>query len=222
MDFEKFTDRARGMIQAAQTIVLRENQQRLTPEHILKALLDDKEGMAAGLIKAAGGNPATALAEVTAELKKIPSVEGGDGQLYLDPKSAKLFDSAQQIAEKAGDSYVTVERLLLALAMATGTPSADILKRAGVNPQSLNAAIEDIRKGRNADSARLEVVPLTGRSHQIRLHLATLGHPILGDPLYADTAGLAAAPRLCLHATDLSVQHPDDGQPTHWHSPCPF
>ncbi|MEQ9327134.1 MAG: Clp protease N-terminal domain-containing protein, partial [Rhodospirillales bacterium] len=215
MDFEKFTDRARGMIQAAQTIVLRENQQRLTPEHILKALLDDKEGMAAGLIKAAGGNPATALAEVTAELKKIPSVEGGDGQLYLDPKSAKLFDSAQRIAEKAGDSYVTVERLLLALAMATGTPSADILKRAGINPQSLNAAIEDIRKGRTADSASAEesfdalkkyardltaaaadgkIDPVIGRDEEIRrtiqvLSRRTKNNPVLiGEPGVGKTA----------------------------------
>jgi ATP-dependent Clp protease ATP-binding subunit ClpB len=215
MDFEKFTDRARGMIQAAQTIVLRENQQRLTPEHILKALLDDKEGMAAGLIKAAGGDPGAALAEVTAELKKMPSVEGGDGQLYLDPKSAKLFDSAQRIAEKAGDSFVTVERLLLALAMATGTPSADILKRAGINPQSLNAAIEDIRKGRTADSASAEesydalkkyardltaaatdgkIDPVIGRDEEIRrtiqvLSRRTKNNPVLiGEPGVGKTA----------------------------------
>lgn len=215
MDFEKYTDRARGMIQAAQTIVLREDHQRLTPEHILKALLDDKEGLCAGLITSAGGDASVALADVTAELRKIPSVQGGDGQLYLDPRTARLLDQAQQIAEKAGDSYVTVERLLLALAMASGTPSADILKRAGVNPQSLNTAIEDIRKGRKADSASAEdsfdalkkfardltqaafdgkIDPVIGRDEEIRrtiqvLSRRTKNNPVLiGEPGVGKTA----------------------------------
>ncbi|MRG72412.1 ATP-dependent chaperone ClpB [Alphaproteobacteria bacterium HT1-32] len=215
MDFEKYTDRARGMIQAAQTIVLREDHQRLTPEHILKALLDDKDGLCAGLITAAGGDAKVALADVTAELRKIPSVQGGDGQLYLDPRTARLLDQAQQVAEKAGDSYVTVERLLLALAMASGTPSADILKRAGVNPQSLNAAIEEIRKGRKADSASAEdsfdalkkfardltqaafdgkIDPVIGRDEEIRrtiqvLSRRTKNNPVLiGEPGVGKTA----------------------------------
>ncbi|MCK5622031.1 MAG: ATP-dependent chaperone ClpB, partial [Alphaproteobacteria bacterium] len=157
MDFEKYTERSRGFIQAAQTLALREGHQRLTPEHILKILLDDKEGLAAGLIRAAGGDPARALAETEAVLAKQPKVEGsGAGQVYLGPETAKLFEQAEKIAEKAGDSYVTAERLLLALAMSQGTPAADALKAGNVSPQSLNAAIEAVRKGRTADSATAE------------------------------------------------------------------
>ncbi|MCK5274426.1 MAG: ATP-dependent chaperone ClpB, partial [Alphaproteobacteria bacterium] len=124
MDFEKYTERSRGFIQAAQNLALREGHQRLTPEHILKILLDDKEGLAAGLIRAAGGDPVRALAEAEAALGKQPKVEGsGGGQVYLAPETAKLFEQAEKIAEKAGDSYVTAERLLLALAMGQGTPA---------------------------------------------------------------------------------------------------
>src|SRR5690606_38436679 len=128
MDFEKYTERSRGFIQAAQALALRSNHQRLTPEHVLKVLLDDKEGLAANLIRAAGGDPARALAGVEQALSRIPKVEGsGAGQLYLSPETARLFDQAEQIAEKAGDSYVTAERMLLALALATGTPAAGVL-----------------------------------------------------------------------------------------------
>ncbi len=120
MDFETYTERARGFVQAAQALALRGNHQRFTPEHLLKVLLDDKEGLAANLIRAAAGDPAASLRAVEAELAKLPAVEGGGGQLYLAPETARLFDSAQKIAEKAGDSFVTAERLLLALAVATG------------------------------------------------------------------------------------------------------
>ena len=157
MDFEKYTERARGFIQSAQALALREGHQRFTPEHVLKVLLDDPEGLAANLIKAAGGNPKRALDAAEAALAKLPKVEGaGAGQLYLAPETARLFDQAGKLAEKAGDSYVTAERLLLALAMAAGTPAADALKQAGVSPQGLNGAIEALRKGRTADSPSAE------------------------------------------------------------------
>src|SRR3546814_19706236 len=125
MDFEKYTDRSRVFIQAAQTLALRSNHQRLTPEHLLKVLLDDKEGLAANLIRAAGGDPARALSGVEAELAKMPRVEGaGAGQVYLTPEMARLLEQAEQLADKAGESYVTAERVLLALALAKDTPAA--------------------------------------------------------------------------------------------------
>ncbi|HEX9770273.1 MAG TPA: Clp protease N-terminal domain-containing protein, partial [Kiloniellales bacterium] len=128
MDFENYTERSRGFVQAAQSLALREGHQRFTPEHLLKVLLDDKEGLAANLIRAAGGDSARALSGVEAELRKLPRVEGtGAGQLYIAPETARLFEQADSIAEKAGDSYVTAERLLLALALAGGTPSARVL-----------------------------------------------------------------------------------------------
>jgi len=119
MELEKYTERSRGFIQSAQTLALRSDHQQLTPLHILKVLLDDKEGLAANLIRAAGGDPALALKDVEAELGKIPKISGGGaGQVYLAPETARLFEQAEQIAEKAGDSFVTAERILLALALA--------------------------------------------------------------------------------------------------------
>jgi ATP-dependent Clp protease ATP-binding subunit ClpB len=216
MDFEKYTERAKGFVQSAQTLALRSGHQRLTPEHLLKVLLDDKEGMAANLIRAAGGDPKAALAGVEAELAKLPKVEGaGAGQVYLAPETARLFEQAEQIADKAGDSYVTVERLLLALALAKGQPAADILARAGVNPQNLNRAIEEIRKGRKADTASAEqgydalkkyardlteaarsgkLDPVIGRDEEIRrtvqvLSRRTKNNPVLiGEPGVGKTA----------------------------------
>jgi ATP-dependent Clp protease ATP-binding subunit ClpB len=216
MDFENYTERSRGFIQAAQNLALREGHQRLTPEHILKILLDDKEGLAAGLIRAAGGDPARALSEIEASLAKQPKIEGsGAGQVYLAPETAKLFEQAEKIAEKAGDSYVTAERLLLALAMASGTPAASALGSANVNPQSLNGAIEAVRKGRTADSATAEnsydalkkytrdlteaaregkLDPVIGRDEEIRrtiqvLSRRTKNNPVLiGEPGVGKTA----------------------------------
>src|ERR1700760_1102196 len=157
MNLEKYTERARGFVQSAQSLALREGHQQFTPEHVLKVLLDDEEGLAAGLIDRAGGNSRQALTEVEAALAKLPRVEGsGAGQLYMAPTTARLFDNAEKIAQKAGDSFVTVERLLLALAMEKGTQAAKILANAGVSAQTLNAAINDIRKGRTADSASAE------------------------------------------------------------------
>src|SRR5271166_1027176 len=145
MKVEKYTERARGFVQAAQSLALREGNQQFTPEHLLKVLLDDEEGLAAGLIDRAGGNSREALRQVEQALGKLPKVEGsGAGQLYMAPTLARLFDNAEKIAQKAGDSFVTVERLLLALAMEKGTEAAKILANAGVSAQTLNAAINEL------------------------------------------------------------------------------
>src|ERR1700693_3342874 len=145
MELEKYTERSKGFVQSAQNLALRSGHQRLLPEHLLKVLLEDKEGLCANLIRAAGGDPQVALAGVDAEIEKQPRVEGGgSGQVYLGPELARIFDQAEKIAEKAGDSYVTVERLLLALALAADTPSGKALANARVTPQTLNAAIENI------------------------------------------------------------------------------
>src|SRR5690606_23492910 len=128
--------------QSAQTMALTRGHQRLMPEHLLKVLLDDAEGLAANLIRASGGDPAKALSAVDATLEKLPRVEGsGAGQVYLSPELARILDQATKIAEKAGDKFVTAERLLLALAMAEGTDAGKALKEAGLTPQKLNEAI---------------------------------------------------------------------------------
>ena len=153
MDIEKFTERSRGFIQSAQNLALREGNQQFTPEHLLKVLLDDEQGLSAGLIDRAGGHSREALRRTEEFLAKQPKVGGsGAGQIFLAPTLARIFDSAEKIAQKAGDSYVTVERLLLALSMERDCEAARILKESGVTPQSLNGAIEDLRKGRTADS----------------------------------------------------------------------
>ncbi len=216
MDFEKYTERARGFIQSAQALALRDGHQRFVPEHVLKVLLDDPEGLAGNLIRTSGGNPGEAIGHVEAALAKMPKVEGsGAGQLYLAPETARLFEQAEKIAEKAGDSFVTVERLLLALAMASGTDSAKALKQAGVTPQSLNTAIEGLRKGRTADTASAEqgydamkkytrdlteaaregkLDPVIGRDEEIRrviqvLSRRTKNNPVLiGEPGVGKTA----------------------------------
>ncbi len=216
MDFEKFTDRAKGFIQAAQSLALREGHQQFGTDHLLKVLIDDPEGMSAGLIERAGGQPAEALAATEAQLAKRPKVSGGGaGQVYLAPELARVFDAAQKIADKAGDKFVTVERLLLALAMESASDAGRALKAAGVTPTSLNAAINDIRKGRTADSASAEqaydalkryardltaaaaegkVDPVIGRDEEIRrtiqvLSRRTKNNPVLiGDPGVGKTA----------------------------------
>ena len=157
MEFEKYTERTRGFIQSAQTLATHSNHQQLTPLHLLKVLLNDKEGLAANLIEAAGGEAAKGLKKVETELAKLPSVQGGGtGQIYLSQETGKLLEQAEQIAKKAGDSFVTAERLLLALVLATGTAAAKALADAGVTAQSLNTAIENLRKGRPAISATAE------------------------------------------------------------------
>src|SRR3954454_4862450 len=157
MDFEKYTDRVRGFIKPAQSLALREGHQQFAPEHLLKVLLDDPEGLASGLIDRSGRRSRETLTAVEAAIAKIPKVSGsGAGQVFLAPGLARVFDQAQKVAEKAGDSYVTVERLLLAIALDKDNEAGKILSRAGVTPQNLNAAIEALRKGRTADSASAE------------------------------------------------------------------
>src|SRR5215472_10754639 len=135
MNFEKYTDRARGFIQAAQSLALREGHQQFAPEHVLKVLLDDPEGLAAGLIDRSGGRSREALAAVEAALAKRPKVQGsGAGQIYLEPALARVFQTAEKAAEKSHDAFVTVERLLLALAIEKDTEAENILSRAGVTP----------------------------------------------------------------------------------------
>jgi ATP-dependent Clp protease ATP-binding subunit ClpB len=216
MNLEKYTERARGFVQSAQSLAVREGHQQFTPEHILKVLLDDEEGLAAGLIDKAGGRSRDALTQVELALSKMPKVQGsGAGQLYLAPTTARVFDNAEKIAQKAGDSFVTVERLLVALAMEKGADAGRILANAGVTPQTLNAAINDLRKGRTADSASAEnaydalkkytrdlteaaragkLDPVIGRDEEIRrtmqvLSRRTKNNPVLiGEPGVGKTA----------------------------------
>src|SRR5215510_5773436 len=146
MQIEKYTDRLKALVQSAQSLALRNGHQQLTPLHILKALLDDDDHLAANLIDAGGGSAAQVQQAVDRELAKLPKVEGaGAGQIYLAPETARLFDQAESIAEKAGDSFVTVERMLMALALAKGTDAAKALADAGVKPQALEKAIAELR-----------------------------------------------------------------------------
>jgi ATP-dependent Clp protease ATP-binding subunit ClpB len=216
MNFEKYTDRSRGFVQAAQSLALREKHQQFAPEHLLKVLLDDPDGLAAGLIDRSGGRSREALAAVEAALAKIPKVSGGGAQqLYMAPATARVFDAAEQAAEKAGDGYVTVERLLLALALDKDSTAGKILAQSGVTPQNLNAAINALRKGRVADSASAEssydalkkyarnlteaaragkLDPVIGRDDEIRrtiqvLSRRTKNNPVLiGEPGVGKTA----------------------------------
>ncbi|MEF2074322.1 ATP-dependent chaperone ClpB [Consotaella aegiceratis] len=215
MNPEKYTERVRGFIQSAQTLALSRDHQQFTPEHILKVLIDDDEGLASGLIEAAGGRPQDVRLAVNAALDAMPKVSGGSGQIYLAGPLAKVFNTAEEIAKKAGDSFVTVERLLLALAMEKSAKTADLLKKAGVTPTGLNQAINDLRKGRTADSASAEqgydalkkyardltkdaregkLDPVIGRDDEIRrtiqvLSRRTKNNPVLiGEPGVGKTA----------------------------------
>ncbi|HZU64615.1 MAG TPA: ATP-dependent chaperone ClpB [Novosphingobium sp.] len=158
MNLEKFTDRAKGFLQAAQVVAIRNNHQRITPEHLLKALLEDEEGMAAGLIQRAGGTPAFAVQEVDKALAKQPAVTGSGAQNSpgLDNEAVRVLDQAEQLSAKAGDAFVPVQRLLQALALATTTPAGQALKAANVSPQALETAIQELTGGRHADSASAE------------------------------------------------------------------
>ena len=158
MNLEKFTDRAKGFLQSAQTVAIRMNHQRITPEHILKALLEDNEGMAAGLIARAGGKVAVAQAEVDKALSKIAAVSGSGAQAApgFENDAVRLLDSAEQISAKAGDSFVSVQRMLQALALGTTNPAGQALKAAGVDAKALEAAIQELTGGRTADSSGAE------------------------------------------------------------------
>ncbi len=217
MNLEKFTDRAKGFLQSAQTVAIRMNHQQIAPEHLLKALLEDEQGMASGLIKASGGDATRALNETDLALAKLPVVSGSGAQQTpgLNNDAVRVLDSAEQVAQKAGDSYVTVERLLLALALGLNTAAGKALQAAGLKAEALNAAINDLRGGRTADTAGAEdrydalkkfardltqaakdgkLDPVIGRDEEIRrtiqiLARRTKNNPVLiGEPGVGKTA----------------------------------
>ncbi|MGR3640633.1 ATP-dependent chaperone ClpB [Alterinioella nitratireducens] len=229
MNLEKFTDRARGFLQAAQTIAQREDHQKLVPEHLLKALLDDDQGMAANLITRAGGDVARVAESANLALSKLPKVTGdGGGQLYMDSQTAKVMGEAEKLAEKAGDSFVAVERLLTALAMVK-SKAREALEAGGVNAQVLNAAINDIRQGRTADSASAEdnyealkkyardltaaaregkIDPIIGRDEEIRRAMQVLSRRTKNNPVLIGEAGVgktAIAEGLAMRIVDGDV-----------------
>ncbi len=214
MNMEKFTERSRGFLQAAQTIAMREENQRVVPEHLLKALMDDDQGLSANLITRAGGEPKRVQEAVDQMIARMPKVSGGDGQVYVDTSLVRVLDEAEKIAKKAGDSFVPVERVLMALAM-VNTKAKDALSAGAVTAQNLNTAINDLRKGRTADSASAEegydalkkyardlteaaeegkIDPIIGRDDEIRrtmqvLSRRTKNNPVLiGDPGVGKTA----------------------------------
>jgi len=211
MDIEKFTERSRGFLQAASTIAIRDFHQRITPEHLLKALLDDEEGAAAGLIRSAGGDPKAALAGVEAELAKQPRVQGsGAGQPQITPDLVRILDAAQQSATKAGDEYVAQDRLLVALA-ASDSAAARALRAAGVTAQALDKAVADIRKGRKVDSQNAEagfdalkkyardvtalaregkLDPVIGRDEEIRRTIQVLARRTKNNPVLIGEPGV--------------------------------
>jgi len=157
MNFDIYTERSRGFIQSAQTLAQREGHQRILPIHLLKVLLDDEEGLCANLIRTAGGNPEKALELTTEELHRLPKIGGsGAGQVFLAPETSKVFEVAENEAKKAGDSFVTVEILLLALSLSKETDAGKVLATAGTFPEKLKLSIETLRKGRKADSATAE------------------------------------------------------------------
>ncbi|WP_372919113.1 Clp protease N-terminal domain-containing protein, partial [Sandarakinorhabdus sp.] len=212
MNIEKFSDRAKGFLQSAQTVAIRNNHQRVAPEHVLKALLEDDQGLVSGLIKAASGTPATALQLTDQALAKIAQVSGSGAQsLAWDNDTVRVLDSAEQVAAKSNDSFVTVERLLVALALATTTEAGKALKAAGVTPQALNEAINSVRKGRTADSAGAEnqfdalkkyardlteaaragkLDPVIGRDEEIRRTIQVLARRTKNNPVLIGEPGV--------------------------------
>ncbi len=228
MNLDKFTERSRGFVQAAQTIAMRENHQRFAPEHLLKALMDDEEGLASNLITRADGNAPAVMGAVEAALAKQPKVTGDAAQVYLDNTTAKVIDEAEQIAKKAGDSFVPVERLLTALAVVK-SKAKDALDAGGVTAKALNAAINDIRKGRTADSATAEdsfealakyardlteaaeqgkIDPIIGRDEEIRRAMQVLSRRTKNNPVLIGEPGVgktAIAEGLALRIIDGDV-----------------
>jgi ATP-dependent Clp protease ATP-binding subunit ClpB len=213
MDLEKLTERARGFLQAAQTIAVREHHQRIAPAHLLKALLDDDQGMAAGLIQAAGGDPKTAQREADTLVAKVPSVTGSGASSApgIDGDTMRVLDQAEQVAKKAGDTYVTVERILLAMALAKASDVGKALATAGVTPQALNAAIEELRGGRTADTQSSEdrydalkrytrdltqaardgkLDPVIGRDEEIRRTIQVLARRTKNNPVLIGEPGV--------------------------------
>ncbi|TDK46298.1 ATP-dependent chaperone ClpB [Antarcticimicrobium luteum] len=210
MDLNKFTERARGFVQAAQTIAMREEHQRLAPEHLLKALMDDDQGLASNLIQRAGGAPARVVEALDVAINKIPKVSGDAGQIYLDTQTAKVLDEAEKVAKKAGDSFVPVERILMALCMVK-SPAKEALEAGAVTAQKLNEAINDIRKGRTADTANAEegydalkkyardlteaaregkIDPIIGRDDEIRRSMQVLSRRTKNNPVLIGEPGV--------------------------------
>ncbi|MFD1880412.1 ATP-dependent chaperone ClpB [Paracoccus pacificus] len=228
MDMEKFTERSRGFLQAAQTIAIREGNQRVVPEHLLKALMDDDQGLAANLINRSGGDAARVREAVDAAVAKLPKVQGGDGQVYVDTSLVRVLDEAEKVAKKAGDSFVPAERILMALAM-VNTRAKDALDAGGVTAQKLNAAINDIRKGRTADTASAEdgyealkkyardlteaaeqgkIDPIIGRDEEIRRAMQVLSRRTKNNPVLIGEPGVgktAIAEGLALRIIDGDV-----------------
>ncbi len=212
MDFDTYTDRSKGFIQSAQALALRRGHQQFSPLHLLKVLLEDREGLAANLIRAAGGDPTQAHTAVETELEALPRVEGGGaGQLYLTREVAQVFEQAEQLSKQAGDKFVTAERLLLAMALANGTAAAKALANAGATPQSLKGAIDAIRKGRTADTTSAEdgydalkryardltaaaadgkLDPVIGRDEEIRRTIQVLSRRTKNNPVLIGEAGV--------------------------------
>ena len=228
MDLEKFTERSRGFLQAAQTIAMRESHQKLAPEHLLKALLDDDQGLASNLIKASGGSPERVVQAVDVALSRIPKVTGDAGQTYMDQQTAKVLDEAQKVATKAGDSFVPVERILTALAIVK-SKAKDALDAGAVTAQKLNAAINDVRKGRKADTASAEegydalkkyardlteaardgkIDPIIGRDEEIRRAMQVLSRRTKNNPVLIGEPGVgktAIAEGLAMRIVDGDV-----------------
>ncbi|MDD9921523.1 MAG: ATP-dependent chaperone ClpB, partial [Boseongicola sp.] len=228
MDLEKFTERSRGFLQAAQTIAMRESHQRLAPEHLLKALMDDEQGLSANLIRAAGGSPERVREAVDAAVSKQPKVSGDAGQTYMDQQTMKVMDEAEKIAKKAGDSFVAVERILTALAVVR-SKAKEALEAGAVTAQGLNSAINDVRKGRTADSASAEdtfealkkyardlteaardgkIDPIIGRDEEIRRAMQVLSRRTKNNPVLIGEPGVgktAIAEGLAMRIVDGDV-----------------
>ncbi len=228
MDLEKFTERSRGFLQAAQTIAMRENNQKLVPEHLLKALMDDDQGLATNLIKSAGGSPSRVNEAVDIALSKLPKVTGDAGQTYMDQQTAKVLDEAAKIAKKAGDSFIPVERILTALAVVK-SKAKDALDAGAVTAQKLNSAINDVRKGRTADTASAEegydalkkyardlteaardgkIDPIIGRDEEIRRAMQVLSRRTKNNPVLIGEPGVgktAIAEGLAMRIVDGDV-----------------
>ena len=210
MDLNKFTERSRGFVQAAQTIAMREGHQRLAPEHLLKALMDDEQGLASNLISRSGGAPARVVEALDLTMDKMPKVSGDAGQLYMDSATGKVLAEAEKLASKAGDSFVPVERILMALCMVK-SPAKQALEAGAVSAQKLNEAINDIRKGRTADTASAEegydalkkyardltdaaregkIDPIIGRDEEIRRSMQVLSRRTKNNPVLIGEPGV--------------------------------
>ena len=229
MNPDIYTERARAIIQAAQSSALAARHQQLTPEHVLKAMLEDKDQLAANLITASGGRADLVRSGLDEALTKLPAVSGGNGQLYMASETAQLFQTAEAEAKQAGDSYVTVERLLLAIAKTKGAKAADVLRAAGVTPEALTSATDKLRQGRTADSENAEegyealkkyardltedarsgkLDPVIGRDEEIRRAIQVLSRRTKNNPVLIGEPGVgktAIAEGLALRIIDGDV-----------------